>query len=129
MTKAKAFPLPRIHSQYAGGEMMGVMAGENGAPDYLLIHMGNSPNHVTFEKALNWSRTTSGEEGPTPRELQMLMANRRKGQFNSVGHWSSAPYAGGERFAWMQYFDNGDQDYDHKDDDYVAVAVRRVPFQ
>lgn len=128
-TTPETIPLPRMHSQYAGGEVMGVMAGEAGAPDYLLIHIGNSPKGMPFESALQWSRDQSGEEGPTPRELKMLEANRREGQFRNVGHWSSAPSAGDERYAWVQYFDHGDQYYGHKDNDSVAVAVRRVPFK
>lgn len=128
-TKPETIPLPRMHSTYAGGLVMGVMAGQDGKPDYLLIHVGNSPGRLTFDQALAWSKSTSGEDGPTRRELAMLFANRREGQFKTEWHWSVEPYAGAERYAWMQSFDYGLQLSNPKDDDYRAVAVRRVPFQ
>ena len=127
--KPKTISLPRMHSQYAGGVVMGVMAGQAGKPDYLLIHVGNSHDRLTFDQALAWSKTTSGEDGPTRRELSMLFANRREGQFKPEWHWSVEPFASDERYAWVQYFFYGFQYYDHGDNDFRAVAVRRVPFQ
>ncbi len=128
-TKPETIPLPRMHSTYAGGLVMGVMAGQDGKPDYLLIHVGNSPGRLTFDQALAWSKSTSGEDGPTRRELAMLFANRREGQFKTEWHWSVEPYAGDERYAWLQYFGSGGQNFYHEVYDYLAVAVRRVPFQ
>ncbi len=125
----ETIPLPRIHSTYAGGVVMGVMAGQDGKPNYLLIHVGNSPDRLTFDQALAWSKTTSGEDGPTRRELAMLFANRREGQFGLEWHWSVEPSAGDERYAWVQDFLNGYQGTNHKFFDFRAVAVRRVPFR
>lgn len=128
-TNPETIPLPRMHSQYAGGVVMGVMAGQDGKPDYLLILHSQSPERMTFEQALAWSQAASGEEGPTPPELAMLFANRRDGQFKREWYWSATPDAGDERYAWVQGFTNGYQGGYRKDNDYRAVAVRRVPFR
>lgn len=129
MTKTpETIPLPRMHSQYGGGVVMGVMAGQDGKPDYLLILHSQSPERMTFDQALVWSKAASGEDGPNPPELAMLFANRREGQFKREWYWSVTPCAGGERFAWMQNFYYGDQSLNLKYDAYRAVAVRRVPF-
>lgn len=130
MTKTlETIPLPRMHSQYAGGVVMGVMAGQDGKPDYLLILHSQSPERMTFKQALAWSKAASGEDGPTLPELAMLFANRREGQFKKEWCWSVTPYAGVERSAWLQNFYGGTQLYYLMDTDHRAVAVRRVPFE
>ena len=126
---SQAIPLPRIHSTYAGGTVMGVMGGENGQPDYLLLDLGVEPaNDVTWQQALDWAKSVGGEL-PTRREQAMLFANRREGQYKPRWYWSCAPYAGDERYAWGQHFDYGTQTTNHKDCTIRARAVRRVPFQ
>lgn len=126
---AAAIPMPRINSVYAGGEVMGVMAGLAGAPDYLLIDLGVEPkNDVTWQEALNWAMSVGGEL-PTRREQSQLFANRRDGQYQPRWYWSCEPYAGYERSAWSQYFSYGSQYSTHKDARGRARAVRRVPFQ
>jgi len=128
-TTPETIPLPRMHSQYAGGVAMGVMAGQDGKPDYLLILHSLSPERMTFEQALAWSKAASGEDGPTLPELAMLFANRREGQFAKEWHWSVTPSAGAERYAWVQIFYDGGQYGTLKDGACRAVAVRRVPFK
>lgn len=125
----KAIPLPRIHSTYAGGTVMGVMAGENGQPDYLLLDLLVEPeNDVTWQQALDWAKSVGGEL-PTRREQAMLFANRIEGQYKPRWYWSCEPFAGDERYAWGQTFYDGSQYYGHKDCAVRARAVRRVPFQ
>lgn len=48
--------------------------------------------------------------------------------FDPVWYWTSTQYAGGEAYAWIQYFTNGGQRLDHKDYGFRARAVRRLPI-
>jgi hypothetical protein len=126
---AAAIPLPRINSTYAGGEVMGVMAGQNDAMDYLLIDLGVEPEKdLTWSEAKTWAKSVGGEL-PTRREQSMMFGNRRTGQYQPRWYWSCEPYAGYEQYAWLQTFNYGFQYGDRKGDHGKARAVRRVPFQ
>lgn len=123
---AAAIPMPRINSTYAGGEVMGVMAGQGGKPDYLLIDLGVEPTaDVTWKEAIAWAKSVGGEL-PTRREQSVMFGNRRDGQYQLRWYWSCEQYAGTESCAWFQYFNDGNQSYYRKDDHYRARAVRRV---
>ena len=127
--KPQAIPLPRIHSQFAGGEVMGVVMGENGAPDYLLIDLGVEPeNDVTWDEAKAWAASVGGEL-PTRREQAILFGNRRLDQFKARWYWSGEQHATEPSWAWYQIFYYGGQYYDRKGYLTRARAVRRVPFQ
>ena len=126
---AAAIPMPRINSTYAGGEVMGVMAGQDGKPDYLLIDLGVEPTaDVTWQEAIAWAKSVGGEL-PTRREQSVMFGNRREGQYQKTWYWSCEQVAGDERSAWIQSFSYGGQYYGHKDYHLRARAVRRVPFQ
>lgn len=131
-TKAPAvatIPLPRIHSTYAGGEIMGVVMGENGQPDYLLIDLGLEPkNDVTWDEAKAWASSVGGDL-PTRREQAVMFGNRREGQYQARWYWSGEARASEPSWAWTQSFGYGFQYYDRKASHYGARAVRRVPFQ
>lgn len=131
-TKAPAaatIPLPRIHSTYAGGEVMGVVMGENGQPDYLLIDLGVEPtNGVTWDEAKAWAAKAGGDL-PTRREQAVMFGNRREGQYKPTWYWSGEQHASEPSWAWGQSFNGGNQGSLHKDDPIRARAVRRVPFQ
>lgn len=128
-TKAPAaatIPLPRIHSDYAGGNVMGVMAGQNGQPDYLLIDLGVEPkNDVTWDEAKAWAASVGGDL-PTRREQAVMFGNRREGQYKARWYWSGEPHASGPSWAWGQGFRHGGQGYGLKDNHGRARAVRRV---
>ena len=129
MTKATAITLPRIHSSYAGGEVMGVVGGLDGQPDYLLIDMGEAPDDLSWDEAMKWAAAREGESLPTRREQAVMFGNRREGQYQKRWYWSCEQYAGYDASAWCQTFDDGGQYYDRKDYEYRARAVRRVPFR
>lgn len=131
-TKASAaatIPLPRIHSTYAGGEVMGVVMGENDQPDYLLIDLGVEPkNDVTWDEAKAWAASVGGGL-PTRREQAVMFGNRREGQYQPRWYWSGEAHASEPSWAWGQVFNYGSQVSYHKDNPSRARAVRRVPFQ
>lgn len=126
---AATIPLPRMHSTYDSATVMGVMAGENGQPDYLLLDLGVEPeNDVTWKQAIDWAKSVGGEL-PTRREQSMLFANRREGQYRPRWYWSCEQHAGEPDWAWFQLFDGGNQNCTRKVFHLRARAVRRVPFQ
>ena len=131
-TKAPAaatIPLPRIHSTYAGGEVMGVVMGENGQPDYLLIDLGVEPKaDVTWDEAKAWAASVGGDL-PTRREQAVMFGNLREGQYQPRWYWSGEAHASEPSWAWGQGFGFGGQGLDRKDYRSRARAVRRVPFQ
>src|SRR3972149_5892992 len=91
---AAAIPLPRIHSTYAGGVLMGVMAGEDGAPDYLLLDLGVEPDKdVTWGEAIAWAKGVGGEL-PTRRESALLYANARDQIDTDPWYWTATQRAG-----------------------------------
>lgn len=83
-------------------------------------------------KTFNGHLAAAKEGGYEVAEIhELAIARANCPEFKDLDEWiwSSTPYAGGERFAWMQDFDDGTQEYYHKDNDCRAVAVRRVPFK
>lgn len=128
-TKPETIPLPKIHSQFAGGEVMGVVMGENGAPDYLLIDLGLEPEKdVTWDEAKSWAAEVGGDL-PTRREQAVMFGNRREGQFKARWYWSCEQHATEPSWAWFQVFYDGYQDFFPKGNHIRARAVRRAPFQ
>lgn len=127
--KPQAIPLPRIHSTFAGGKVMGVVVGEKGAPDYLLIDLGVEPEKdLTWDEAKAWAASVGGEL-PTRREQAVMFGNRAEGQFKARWYWSGEQHATEPSWAWHQLFGYGTQSYLRKDYRTRARAVRRVPFQ
>ncbi|HEY0843788.1 MAG TPA: DUF1566 domain-containing protein [Noviherbaspirillum sp.] len=46
--------------------------------------------------------------------------------FDDAWYWTSTQHAATTDYAWVQYFGNGSQGYDHKSSEYRARAVRRL---
>ena len=60
---------------------------------------------------------------PTKRELNLLYAQRASiGDFTSYYYWSSTEYDA--NYAWLQFFNNGNQNYSNKDYTSFVRAVR-----
>ena len=81
----------------------------------------------------NWSAAGEWAKGlggtlPTRMEL-LLMFKTRKARFQERTYWSGETYAGDESYAWGQDFYDGRQDHWRKDNEFRAVAVRRLPIQ
>ena len=62
---------------------------------------------------------------PNKEELNLLYAQRNVvGSFASIGYWSSSEF--NSVLAWFQYFDNGGQSGNFKDNSLFALGVRAV---
>ena len=125
-------PAPRIGTNWAGGIYAGVIAGQNGQPDYHLIH---APVEAEME-GTNWAdamkQATLPINGfvdwslPNRREARLLAINTPAGFDTDGWYWTSELHAGDPSYAWMQGFDDGGQSYGRKSYEYRARAVRRL---
>ncbi|BBB59911.1 hypothetical protein UNDKW_1638 [Undibacterium sp. KW1] len=123
---------PKIGTAWQGGIYAGVVAGQDGQPDYHLIH---APAEFEIKDA-NWQTAIEKAQAPINgfndwslpdrREARLLYINTPAG-FDTAGwYWTSTQNAGGPDYAWMQGFGNGGQYDGHKSDEYRARAVRRL---
>ena len=111
----------RNDEHYAGAVFDG-----NGKPTHHLILLPGEAKSITWPEALTWGEQ-AGSALPTRQEQALLYANL-KPHFKGAWYWSSEQHAGGEAYAWCQYFLDGHQGLDHKGDGLRARAVRRLPI-
>lgn len=116
-----------------GGLFAGVMRGENGQPDYLLIVHPEKSAAATWQKQMDWAKGLQADGHkdfrlPTRREMRALYANA-KDLFEEYWYWTSEQHASDPYSAWMQDFVNGYQNDDHKGGSSRARAVRSVILQ
>lgn len=134
-TGVRTIERPRFGQHLAGegGIFAGVMRGENGQPDYLLIVHQEHREPATWQAQMEWAKSLEayGHQDfrlPTRREQHALMANV-KDLFEERYYWSCETHASGPSSAWYTYFGGGVQDFYHKDFYYRARAVRSVILQ
>jgi hypothetical protein len=125
---------PRIgaHWPEQGGTYAGVVRGDDGQPDYYLI-LHDDDTSLPWEKAVAWAKERkSGAHAdfslPKRKEQAILFGNL-KNLFQETYYWSGEQYASASDYAWSQYFGNGTQTGDPKDDELRARAVRRLPIE
>jgi hypothetical protein len=103
----------------------GLILGEAGQPDYHLALLPAKPEKIlNWSNALAWAASVGGDL-PTRNEQSLLFANC-KTHFVAQWYWSNAQDAALPAYAWMQFFDDGNQYNDHKSYEYRARAVRRI---
>lgn len=121
---------PAIPFDLAAGEhYAGLSRGhDTGAWHHIVLLPAAPDKDLTWQGAIDWAKSVGGEL-PTRFELALIFANLRDKVDLDNWHWTATPYAGVERYAWMQDFNDGTQGLSRKDGDYRAVAVRRVPFE
>jgi len=123
---------PRIGSTWAGGIYAGIIAGQNGHPDYHLIH---APAEAEME-AVNWADAVKQATLPINGFVDWSLPNRREARLLAINtpggfdladwYWTSEQVAGNPDYAWVQGFTNGGQSSLHKSGEYRARAVRRI---
>ncbi|BBB65876.1 hypothetical protein UNDYM_1623 [Undibacterium sp. YM2] len=102
----------------------GLILGKEGQPDHHLFLLEAKPaTKLNWEAAKAWAASVGGEL-PTRSEQSLLFANAKE-QFEPYYYWSGEQDAGYPSFAWMQYFNGGNQYDDRKSSEYRARAVRR----
>jgi len=116
--------LPQLNE----GEHLAGLCMIDGKPNHWLILLPAAPDKdLNWQGAIDWAKSVGGEL-PTRFESALIFANLRDKVDLDNWHWTATPYAGDERYAWMQHFYYGSQLPGHEASAYRAVAVRRVPF-
>lgn len=126
--------IPRIGTfwQEQGGIYAGIVAGEDGQPDYHLIHASSEHEifDADFHKAIGAAQTLlNGFRDwylPTSRDTRLLAINCRDSFDLEEWYWTSTQGSHIDDHALMQTFDNGFQTYCLKSAGCRARAVRRV---
>lgn len=132
------FSLPCIGDYWPGegGVFHGLIAGQNGKPDYALISAEKKHHHAGagFAEMQEYPKglTIDGHNDfkmPTRKEQRVQYANAKLGQFEDAWYWSCEQSADDSVYAWSQTFSNGSQGYWPKVTKDRGCAVRRVPIR
>jgi hypothetical protein len=91
---------------FAGEHYAGVVIGESGVASHHLILMAGEKESINWTDAVDWAKSIGGEL-PTRQEQALLYANL-KSQFTENYYWSGERHKD-ERYAWYQYFHDGNQ--------------------
>jgi hypothetical protein len=125
-------PLPGTDWPEQGGVMAGLLTDEKNRP-YLLILGPENENELNWAAATQWAKDVE-ENGhrdyslPTRVEQALLFA-RLSDRFEKDWYWSCEQPAENADYAWMQYFNNGSQGFNHKGLEWRVRAVRRLIIQ
>ena len=131
--------LPAIGTEWPGqgGTFAGLVRGENGAKDYLLILGPEYDGDTDWNTAMKWAADLRSADVdpdaahhgdyslPTRAEQAVLFGNLRD-RFQQDWYWSNTQHAEYAGFAWCQLFGYGVQGHTHKDYELRARAVRRL---
>lgn len=108
------------------GEHYAGIVLKDGVPAHHLILLPGDHDDTTWAKAQAWAKEQGGEL-PTRQEQSLLFANAKQ-HFQSDWYWSGETHASTAVCAWYQGFNDGYQNFGHKDFDGRARAVRRFPI-
>ena len=127
-----AFPAIGTHWHGHGGIFAGIIRGRDGGKDCALI-LGPQLPESNWKDAQKKAAAVSvdGHDDfrlPFRKEQALLFANVAD-QFQERWYWSCERHADFDGYAWMQYFEDGNQGYDDVDDEFLACAVRVIPLQ
>ena len=127
--------LPRIGQEWpgSGGIFAGLVLGQDGASDYLLILGPEKEMKCNWQDAMDWVAGLDINDHadftmPTRAEQSILFGNLRD-QFEPGWCWSCEQRAALSDYAWVQGFGYGDQYNGLKSNGYRARAVRRLIIQ
>ena len=127
--------LPRIGQEWpgSGGIFAGLVRGQDGASDYLLILGPEKEIECNWQDAMDWAAGLDINDHadftlPTRAEQSILLGNLRD-QFEPGWYWSCEQHAARSVYAWMQHFGYGSQGGHLKSFVFRARAVRRLIIQ
>lgn len=102
---------------------IGAIGDKNGDVHHVILMPGDN-GEATFADALQWAKSIGGDL-PTKTEQSMLWEGHRD-QFKKKLYWSNETHHEHSGYAWVQYFDHGNQSGHPKDRELRARAVRRL---
>ena len=125
---------PRVGQPWPGqgGIYMGIIRGDDGAPDYHLIVGPEADKELNWKNAMAHAAKVEADGHkdfvlPTRYELALCFANRCE-LFEKDWYWSSSQGADDSSLAWLQGFGFGYQVWLHESDSSRARVVRRSTF-
>ncbi len=111
---------PRIGQPWQGGIYAGITIDQL-VPAHLVLLPGEEK--LVWKDALAWA---DREDASLPSRFDALtLFQNLKAEFKPEYYWTSEQRAAGSDYAWVQDFDWGGQDDDHKSIVYRARLVRR----
>ena len=110
--------------ELADGEIYIGAIGDAAGNLHHVIMLPGDNDDATWEAQMEWAKSIGGDL-PNRIEQAMLWANHRD-QFQKDWYWSKDIYHAESGWAWLQTFDDGDQNTLHKISEFRARAVRRV---
>jgi hypothetical protein len=127
--------IPRIGAAWRehGGIFLGIVAGAEGQPDYLLILGPEAAGPFTHTHALKWARSLSylgftDWDLPNRNDSAVAYGNARA-KFNRDWYWLSGLHGENDDGAWFQSFNTCNQGYERKSYLFRVRAVRRVAIK
>jgi hypothetical protein len=107
------------------GQICAGLTIEDNRPVVLWLLPGDEK--MSWKDGVEWA---SKKGGVLPSRIdQLVLFKNLKKEFQEAWYWSGEQYEPGSGYAWVQYFSNGDQGYDRKDDTSRVRAVRRSVIQ
>ena len=121
--------MPRVGEIIDGLTVGALMIDQQtGLPYALLVSHVRPGDELEWDAANTWAASLGdGFRLPSRPEGATLYANNEQlgeAAFEPEWHWLNEQYSA--HTAWLQLFDVGTQDFDYKDDQYAARAVRRM---
>ncbi len=107
-----------------GEKFVGVIVSADGAYRYAVILLPGEAGPNDWQAQMEWAASIGGEL-PDRVEGALLFATLR-GEFKTEWYWTREQHAEGADYAWYQYFGNGGQHCNHKNNEWRARAVRRL---
>lgn len=125
-TKPTRLFLPEVEIELQPGERyVGPVLDTDGKVEHHLVLMDQRPDgKLNWQAAMAWAEAVGGTL-PSRQEQALLYANC-KPHLDPSWHWSCETHEGDASYAWICYFNYGDQFNYHKSYEGGAVAVRRV---
>jgi hypothetical protein len=123
--------LPAIGAPWPGqgGTFVGIGRLKDAKRDHVLILPEVEKIDGTWQRALEYPKGLKIDghadfEAPQREDGHLCQANVPH-LFEKKAYWLAPQYADDERWAWFQYFYDGDQSNCHKDSELRLFAVRR----
>ena len=84
-----------------------------------------SPNRLTWDEAMDWCKSVGGELPDRQVLLACYINENIRINFKEEYYWSSTEFS--TAYAWYQYFGNGGQGTNFKNNTPYVRAVKRFP--
>ena len=107
-----------------------IYAGAIIAPDgtgHHVILLDGDHDDADWDTSMEWAKSIGGDL--PDRVEQAMLYKHLPDRFQKEWYWSNTQHSGHSDYAWFQYFYDGGQHLNTKDDKLRARAVRRSVIQ